>query len=428
MSKSLRAKRFDLMRSVVFNGHPKKAIGSPSVLSNALSLSYITIDKGNTNICQKTINIFDKQHIRDNNASNAISNWTSDKGPCHGYTGDVIYYYSAWACANQKLMQGCFKENTQYTFSLRIFMEAYNELMLVYTDGTTERIHIFVDNDERLNTWTTVTFTSPAGKSIDYWRGYWNKEKNVYFAVDECMIYESSIKINGTTPKFEPFNKYKIPLKQSSENLFNYSQPTSDASTYADEDGYFTVDYDNSSGTSTKWFPCYTKPNLDLKPNTSYYVYIEVKEINGKDTLQTTVADIYNNEMQFTKSIYATSGYLTTVSDFSSCKYMLKTTVGVYAGKVGHVKFRVGVYESKQDKFIPYKRFNSNIYLNDELSENDKITVNLDRKKAIINNTDISDIQIWDEFSDLNGLNTKLTIDDIDSEPNITTHYYSKIK
>ena len=55
---------------------------------------------------------------------------------------------------------------------------------------------------------------------------------------------------------------------------------------------------------------------------------------------------------QFTSSLGDRSGFNTTRDSFDKCKSMTRTTVACAAGKSGHIKFRIGVYETKQDQFM----------------------------------------------------------------------------
>ncbi len=164
---------------------------------------------------EHTINIFNKQKIREDN-SGYYWDWDPAWGDVYGYTGDIFCYNSGKPTTYLKFMQGCFKENTQYTFVLRIAMNAINNMCVVYTDGTSQTISVVTT--EELRAWKTVIFTSQSGKTIDYWRGSWNNEQTVYIAMNECMIVEGAYTAE-TIPSFEPFG-YKVPIVVSGKNLF----------------------------------------------------------------------------------------------------------------------------------------------------------------------------------------------------------------
>lgn len=134
-------------------------------------------------------------------------------------------------------------------------------------------------------------------------------------------------------------------------NLFNYTEPTGQIQ--ADQDGWFDITIDNSTGTSTKYANCRTKVNSSLKTGTSYYVYYEVAEKSGDLNVWVTEGSpVKGDSGQFTSSLGNKSGFNTTRDSFDECKSMTRTTVTCAAGKSGHIKFRIGVYETKQDQFM----------------------------------------------------------------------------
>lgn len=134
-------------------------------------------------------------------------------------------------------------------------------------------------------------------------------------------------------------------------NLFNYAEPT--GRIQADQDGWFDITIDNSTGTSTKYVNCRTKVNSALKTGTAYYVYYEVAEKSGDLTVWVTEGSPVEGDYgQFASSLGDRSGFNTTRDSFDECKSMTRTTVACAAGKSGHIKFRIGVYETKQDQFM----------------------------------------------------------------------------
>ena len=136
-------------------------------------------------------------------------------------------------------------------------------------------------------------------------------------------------------------------------NLFNYAEPTGQIQ--ADQDGWFDVTIDNSTGTSTKYANCRTKVNSALKTGTSYYVYYEVAEKSGDLNVWVTEGSpVKGDSGQFTSSLGNKSGFNTTRDSFDECKSMTRTTVTCAAGKSGHIKFRIAVYKTKKDTFTPY--------------------------------------------------------------------------
>lgn len=233
--------------------------------------------------------------------------------------------------------------------------------------------------------------------------------------------------------KYDAFEKRsdtlkKIPINFQSINLFNYTDMFTSVKNSADEDGYFTITIDNSTGTSTVYSTFYTNKNLNLKTSTRYYVFVEVAEKTG--TINTVLVDQTNNSSdlgQFKTSVYNSSGYATTRDSFDSCKTMTRGYAYCKAGESGTIKFRVAVYEVKKDIFEPYYDKSIMIYTNDELSDSDKLFIDYDRDRVILNETDISDIQDFSNkpvFPDTDINVTTL----IDCNPQINMRYYSKSK
>ena len=149
-----------------------------------------------------------------------------------------------------------------------------------------------------------------------------------------------------------------------SENLFNYTEPYDDAQITADENGWFDVSIDNSSGGGDKGALCFTKVNLDLKPNTNYYLVLEVAERTGDINIRP--CNDANGVSQFNSSLRLDSppvgirppSKIVSKSTFidESIKYMLHTYAFCTPGKSGHIKFRIAVYETEKDVFLPYSK------------------------------------------------------------------------
>lgn len=162
-----------------------------------------------------------------------------------------------------------------------------------------------------------------------------------------------------------------------SENVFNYTEPYDDNQIIADENGWFDVTIDNSRGGADKIAPCYTKVNLDLKPNTNYYLVLEVAERTGDINIRP--CNNANQVSQFNSALRIDSPpvgirppqNIVSKSTFTdeSIKYMLRTHAYCTSGKSGHIKFRIAVYETQKDVFIPYSKQSVGNLITDETSE-----------------------------------------------------------
>lgn len=132
-----------------------------------------------------------------------------------------------------------------------------------------------------------------------------------------------------------------------------------------DDDGWITVNIDNTTGTAAKYGRYDVKPSPLLRPQTSYLVVCEIKEANAKVAME-VVSDIPQDKSQFQDgmSISTNNGYYqkicTTKSDFGNAGCMLRTVVPAQGGSKVSFKFRLSVLEDTsitQDTFAyqPYR-------------------------------------------------------------------------
>ena len=98
---------------------------------------------------------------------------------------------------------------------------------------------------------------------------------------------------------------------------------------------------------------------------------------------------------------------LFTISDFSNSSTMVRTDCWSTAGKSGHIKFRIAVYETEKDVFLPYIKTsvgnmtetnkyaipivvngenNTTIYLNTPLADGESINYKTDNLPDIVLN------------------------------------------
>lgn len=171
------------------------------------------------------------------------------------------------------------------------------------------------------------------------------------------QIEEGTVKTDyiSQVPMFE--NPIEIEyMGEKTTNLFNYTDSKNDNQIKADVDGWFDVTIDNSSGTDAIYKNCWTNVNSNLKIDTKYYLYTEIAETSG-DIIYVPCSVNVNNNSQFKYGLSTASGYITTVSNFTDSLCMLRTYCACKAGTSGHIKFRISVYEEKQDWFEPYDKY-----------------------------------------------------------------------
>ena len=99
-------------------------------------------------------------------------------------------------------IEGCFKENTQYTFTMKQYREETNTnqkwmVYIRYTDGTTE-------STAYVPTKTMYTFTTAVGKTVDFIFSPWYSGTTIYLDLSVSCLYEGKVELpyetyNGQT-------------------------------------------------------------------------------------------------------------------------------------------------------------------------------------------------------------------------------------
>lgn len=210
---------------------------------------------------------------------------------------------------------------------------------------------------------------------------------------------------------------------RSGKNLYNFKDAAWVSSEYiVDEDGWITISYDNTEGTAIKYFNYYTN-NLNLKTNSTYGVFFEIKEIVGEGSFYAFSS--YGLEGQSTSSsLYNFTGLsngakkratLTTKEDFTNVEYGLRTYVAYAIGQSGSITFRISVLEDTAittDTFVyePYGKMPSFDYLSKIKSTGSNI--NLFNWETILLNKTINNQGI------VSNSNYNFVSDYIEIEPN----------
>ena len=199
---------------------------------------------------------------------------------------------------------------------------------------------------------------------------------------------------------FLPYTKTSV--GDMTENLFNYTEPLKN-SIKADADGWFDVAIDNTDGTATKYVPCYTSANENLKLDTTYSIFVEIAEIStdlkcyatSNNITQTSTGQFVSNSiLSNTTGIQKFTNK--TRTSFDNCANMLRTIVFAEAGKSGHIKFRIAIYETEKGYFEPYNKYkipivvsgenNTTIYLDSPLADGESINYKADNLPDIVLN------------------------------------------
>lgn len=141
-------------------------------------------------------------------------------------------------------------------------------------------------------------------------------------------------------------------IKLQNKNLFNYKDTTNVSSgIVVDDDGWITVSYDNSSGSSTKYFNYYTH-NLNLKTDTDYNIFLEIKNVSGTGRVyfcstgnQSQMKTSYAREFNIISSNNTYSQIAKTKSSFAGTKDGIRIFLQFAAGQSGSITFRHSVLE-----------------------------------------------------------------------------------
>lgn len=236
----------------------------------------------------------------------------------------------------------------------------------------------------------------------------------------------------GTAPTgHSPFNQGSINTVVSNKNIFNINDKKtgSFSSQYAvdNEDWVSIKDIDNSEGTSTKYFNAFTNKSKCLKPDTEYYLVLEVKEVAGTGVI---TAFSYSNEGsigQFDRTVAYDFADLNagdvkikafkTLKDFTKCSTMLRTYTALRAGETGSITFRISVLETEPtaENFVyaKHEEQTKTIPTQKEMLENDKFVKKngkwYERHSYVRAILDGSSLQIWNSQAVINDIQFALT-------------------
>ena len=131
--------------------------------------------------------------------------------------------------------------------------------------------------------------------------------------------------------------------------------------TSIDEEGWITVNIDNSEGTATKFINIWTHPNYNILPNKSYKLVLEIKSHSGSDGYLAAVSDDSSSPSQF-KNQYQyrfkdmvdnsiTIYDIVSKESFDKSKNMIRTFIASSIGSTQKLVFRISVIDD--DKVTP---------------------------------------------------------------------------
>lgn len=235
----------------------------------------------------------------------------------------------------------------------------------------------------------------------------------------------------------QPLNNLTIDGKieqrtTTGKNLYNYKDITVvDGGITADKDGWITIAYDNTNGTSTVFRNYYTN-NLNLKTNTNYNIIMEVKNASATgdgniypiSTFSNTEGQFIHNSGYSLKSLSNNSikqfTILTKVS-FENIIDGLRTFASFGAGTKGSVTFRLSVLE---DTTVTAESFVYEPYTGEQPSPNPDYPQNIE----VINDNVNVEIKGKNLFNTPYNEKNKLTHTATKDDDYVDTNYYVYLK
>lgn len=182
---------------------------------------------------------------------------------------------------------------------------------------------------------------------------------------EETVIKESIEE--GKVITLSNSRKWIMPtIKTLSRNLYNCTDVLSFGDIVSvDENGWITVNYDNTNGKSTKYFDFKTNDINLLKTSNKYKLVIEIKEVSGDGDI--SFANNQKTSQSKTIVYYEMSSLTTgtmvfdinTKENFDGCTSFLNSYGSFSVGKSGSIIFRLSVLEDTSittDTFVyePY--------------------------------------------------------------------------
>ena len=240
-------------------------------------------------------------------------------------------------------------ENKQYTLSsIAEMQDSKIKMVIRQSTQNVQIVQLFSGNETTFNS----TYTDEVYACLVI-------RANQTF--DNFTIYPMLVEGDLST-EYEPYDPHggqyyvdgiSTQQTRSGRQLYNVNDvQTMTSGITVDEEGWISVSYDNTSGTSTKYFQYFTN-NLDLKPNTQYSIITEIKEVSGELTIY--CVSRMNNGGQFVNSVsYSFNNpnsnlvykkLDTTIDNFDNVIYGLRTFVQFSKGQSGSIKFRLSVIE-----------------------------------------------------------------------------------
>lgn len=251
--------------------------------------------------------------------------------------------------------------------------------------GTTAETPIIgsdiIDVDFNNNEIITITASSNANYLVCYY-------KTNASDVENEIVEKIKIEPGNKATAYSPYNMGSVEIDVSNKQLFNIRDLVKGMGALnLDEEDFVTVTVDNSSGTSTKYYNVYTNPSKLIKPNTKYYLIMEIKKVSGTGNIFNHSTNETDHKPQFSGS----KGYnftnlivgdikideITSLEDLTNSNSMLRTFLSFNEGQSGSITFRLSVLEEEPDsdtfEYVSYQKETKTMYTQQEMLEDDYI-------------------------------------------------------
>ena len=277
------------------------------------------------------------------------------------------------------------KPNTQYTVSTNMVSsntddsipiigipQSINAFIFVSSDTTIEAISSAYNGVGTTNNITRTLMTDDTGNIFVGIRESVSSSlsnlisKGGYVQIEEGSTATSYEPYTGGQPSPSPDYPQEITtltfdkLTRCGKNLYNVT----DIYTYyidavgedvsVDEEGWITIDVDNSQSSSEKFNNYWTKFSNSLKPNTKYNIFLEIKEVSGTSGYISVVSETYNSQFNnsFLLNLKDISGNsiknkicITKQNHMEENMTMLRTFLSTPANSKNKITFRISVIE-----------------------------------------------------------------------------------
>lgn len=237
---------------------------------------------------------------------------------------------------------------------------------------------------------TAISYTIPDTLSTSTYLALWLYANSSGTAQAGDYVDYTDIKIEpgNQATAYSPYGMGSVEIDVSNKQLFNIRDLVKGMGALnLDEEDFVTVTVDNSGGTSTKYYNVYTNPSKLIKPNTKYYLIMEIKKVSGTGNIFNHSTNETDHKPQFSGS----KGYnftnlivgdikideITSLEDLTNSNSMLRTFLSFNTGQSGSITFRISVLEEEPTaeifEYTKYEQQTKIMPIQQEMLEGDYI-------------------------------------------------------